>query len=58
MKVILFGLNKLVTEDEKLKVANLFFHASDLSGSAKNIKLAARWTKLVNQEFMAQVIYF
>lgn len=41
---------------DKIMITNLFLHTADLSGASKNIKLANRWSKLVNEEFTAQVI--
>ena len=46
----------LGSEEKKLKITNLFIHTADLSGPAKEIKIAAKWTAVVNQEFTAQVI--
>jgi len=42
------------SEEKKLKISNMFIHTADLSGSTKDIKIAAKWTERVNQEFADQ----
>ena len=43
------------TDDDITIASRMFVHCADLAGSCKAEKIANRWSRLVNEEFMAQV---
>ncbi len=44
------------TDDDIIIASRMFVHCADLAGSCKSEKIANRWSRLVNEEFMAQVL--